>query len=139
MRGVDRALAHCFPNTAQETAGSVSTPGRLINHPRRVGVCCFGATPQKINHGEQHNLENKTYHEQLLIVAWLKSEETEVEVELADVVENPTSGDVADVHYHVDDRERDRPLCDCGIAPCCRQQHRRAECFTDCQRKNPAG
>src|SRR5207249_6118304 len=132
MRGGDRAFAHCFPNTTQETPGSVSTAGYLINHPRRVGFFCFRATPQKINDGKQHNLENKTDHEQLLIAAWLKSEETDVEVELANVVENPARGDVADVHYHVEDRERDRPLRDRGVAPRCCQQHRRAECFTDC-------
>src|ERR1700757_230907 len=105
MRGLDRASAHCFPNTAQEIPGSASTAGYLINH--RTTVCCFRATPQKVNHGKQHNLENKTYHEQLLIAARLKSEQTEVEVELADVVENPAGGDVADIHYHVDDRKRD--------------------------------
>src|SRR4029077_3836389 len=128
-------FAHCFPNAAQETPGSVSTAGYLINH--RTVVCCFRATPQEINDGKEHNLENKTDHEQLLIAAGLKSEETDVEVELADIVENPARGDVADVHYHVDDRERDRPLRDRGVAPRCRQQYRRAECFTDCQRKHP--
>src|SRR5882724_968739 len=106
MRGVNRALAHCFPNTAQETPGIVSTAGYLINHRT---VCCVRATPQKINDGKQHNLENKTDHEQLLIAAWLKSEEIDVEVELADVVENPACGDITDVHYHIDNRERDRP------------------------------
>src|SRR6184192_4384224 len=135
MRGVDCALAHCFPNTAQETPGSVSTPGYLVNH---WTVCCFCATSQKINDGKQHNLENKTDHEQLLIAAWLKSEQIDVEVELANVVEDPARGDITDVHYHVDDRERDRPLRHRGVAPRCRQQHRRAERFTDCQRKNPA-
>src|SRR5262245_19282906 len=118
MRGIDRASAHCFPNTAQEIPGGVSTARYLINH--RTAVCCFRATPQKVNHGKQHNLENKTDDEQLLIAAGLKSEETDVEVELADVVENPARGDVADVHYHVDDRERDRPLRDRGVAPRCR-------------------
>src|SRR5882724_3547585 len=139
MRGVDRALAHCFPNTAQESPGSVSTAGYLIDQPRRVGVCCVRATPQKINDGKQHDLENKTDHEQLLIATWLKSEQIDVEVELAHIVENPARGDITDVHYHVDDRERDRPLRDRGIAPGCRQQYRRSECFTDCQRKNPTG
>src|SRR5262245_60315869 len=104
MRGVDCALADGFPNTAQQTPSSVSTAGYLINH--RTAVCCVRATPQKVNHGKEHNLENKTDYEQLLIAAWLKSEQTDVEVELADVVENPARGDVADVHYHVDDRER---------------------------------
>src|SRR5215211_8913078 len=139
MRGGDRALAHCFPNTAQETPGNVSTAGYLVNHPRRLGVCCVRPTPQKINDGKQHKLESKTDHEQLLIAAWLKSEQIEVEVELAHIVENPACGDITDVHYHVDDRERDRPLRDCGIAPGCRQQHRRAERLADCQRKNSAG
>src|SRR5215831_6948989 len=134
MRGIRRASAHCFPDTAQETCGSVSTAGHLINNG--TAVCCFRATPEKINHGKQHNLENKTDDEQLLIAAWLKSEEAGVEVELSDVVENPAGSDVADIHYHVDDRERDRPLCDCRVAPCCCQQHRCAERFTDCQRKN---
>src|SRR5690349_5319016 len=109
----------------------------LISH--RTAICRFRATPQKINDWKQHNLENKTDYEQLLIAGWLKSEETGVEIELTDVVENPTRSDVAEVHYHVDNRERDRPLRDCRIAPRCRQEHRRAERFTDCQRKNPTG
>src|SRR5215472_16881047 len=118
MRGVDRASAHCFPNTAQETPGSISTAGSLINC--WTAVCCFRAAPEKINDGKQNNLEGKTYNEQLLIAAWLKSEETDVEVELTNVIENPARGDVADVHYHVNDRERDRPLRDRGVAPRCR-------------------
>src|SRR5437773_3113995 len=129
MRGGDRALAHCFPNTAQETPGSVWTPGYLIKHPRRVEARCVRATPQKINDGKQHNLENKTDHEQLLIAARLKSEQVDVEVELANIVENPARGDITDVHYHVDDRERDRPLRDRRVAPRCGQQYRRAECY----------
>src|SRR5215813_1226157 len=102
MRGVDCALSHCFPNTAQETHGRVSTAGDLINNG--TVVCCFGATPQKIDDGKQHNFENQTDDEQLLIAAWLKSEEAGVEVEFSDVVENPSRRDIADVHYHVDDR-----------------------------------
>src|SRR5215472_6019200 len=137
MRGVDCALSHCFPDTAQETHGSVSTAGHLINNG--TAVCCFRATPEKINHRKQHNLENKTNDEQLLIAARLKSEEAGVEVELSDVVENPSRRDIADVHYHVDDRERDRPLCDRGVPSRCREQYRRAERFTNCQRKNPTG
>src|SRR5919106_1948639 len=137
MRRADRALAHCFPNTAQETRGSISTAGRLINYSRACGISCFRATPQKIDHGKQYNLEDKTDYEQLLIAAWFKSEQIDVEIELADVVENPASGDVANIHYHVDDRERHRPLRDCGVTPCCCQQYWRAECLTNCQRKNP--
>src|SRR5215510_11941902 len=98
MRGIGRALAHCVPNAAQETRGSVSTACNLINH--RTAICRFRATPQKINDGKQYNLENKTDDEQLLIAAWLKAEETDVEVELTDVVENPARGDVADIHDH---------------------------------------
>src|SRR5215831_4880702 len=101
MRGVDRALSHCFPNAAQETPGSVSTAGRLINH--RTTVCCFRATPQKINHGKQDDLKGEADDEQLLIATRLKSEETDMEVELPDVIENPSGGDIADVHHHVDD------------------------------------
>src|SRR5436190_18561775 len=115
MRGAHRALAHCLPNAAEVTPRGFSTAQRLLDH--RTAVCCFRATPQKINDGKQHNLENKTDHEQLLIAAGLKSEETDVEVELADVVENPARGDITDVHYHVDDRERDRPLRDRRVAP----------------------
>src|SRR5919198_229966 len=113
MRGVESAVAHCFPNAAQKTSRSVSTTGGLINY--RTAICCFRTTPQKIEDGKQHDLESQTDDEQLLITAWFKSEETEVQVSLTDVIEDPPCRDVADIHYHVDDRERDRALRDSGV------------------------
>src|SRR5262245_12216606 len=100
----------------------------MVNH------LTFRSTSEKINDGKQHNFENKTDDEQLLIAARLKPEESDVGIELTDVVENPARGDVADVHYHVDDRERHRSLCDRGVAPRRRQQHWRSEGITNCKR-----
>src|SRR6266436_5646454 len=57
---------------------------------------------------------------------------------LPDVVEDACSNQVANVHDHVDDRERDRALSRSRIPPRGGDQHWRAERLPDDQRKQAA-
>src|ERR1700738_5070384 len=61
-----------------------------------------------------------------------------MKIKVTDVIEYLSRGDVSDVHHHVDDREGERTLPDCGVSPRGREQHWRAKRFADGQRKNAA-
>src|SRR5436309_4892353 len=85
MRCIDRALLHRFPDAGPETPRSPAIAGRLLDH--LATICCFGPAPEKVNRGKQDDFKGKANHEQLLVAAWFKSEKTDAEVELADVIE----------------------------------------------------
>src|SRR5919197_5136110 len=108
-----------------------------MNH--RSSVICLHATSEKVDHRKQHDLEYQTDNEQLLIRARFKSEEADMQIQLADVIEYPARCEIPDVHDRVDDRERHRPLSCGGVASRSSQQYRCPECFADGQRENAAG
>ena len=43
-------------------------------------------------------------------VGWLKAADVDAKIQLAHVIENASSGEVADIHHHVDDRKGNRAL-----------------------------
>src|SRR6266536_424464 len=119
MRCVDGALPHRPPNAFPKTRRSPAIAGRLINY--RASVIRFRSATEEIDYRKQHDLKREADHEQLLVCSWFKPKQTHSEAQLADVIEYPSRGDIADVHHHVDHRERDRTLSDRGVAPRCRQ------------------
>src|SRR6266545_2123455 len=119
LDGVGRALPHCLGDASPEAGGCRS-------HALFSRFLFLPAT-EKVNRGENQDLDRKTDQEELLVCGWLEPEKAELQIQLPDVIKNPSGRDVADVHYHVDDRERDRPLPGGRINPRRRQQHRRPE------------
>ena len=71
------------------------------------------------------------------MVGW-NPKKLDPQIQLPDVIKNPSGRDVADVHHHVDDGERDRALLGGRINPRRRQEHRRPERFADRERKHAA-
>src|SRR5438270_8587590 len=125
----DRALPH---------GGRDATP-RSGNCTIRVATgWSISASTKEVDHGEKQNLERKTNEKQLLMGRWFIPKEAEAQIQLPDVIENESRSEVADVHDHVNHRKRKGTLGYGGVAPRCRQQHRRSERLADREGKNAA-
>jgi hypothetical protein len=84
---------------------SADSPPEIRGASAKNHVVAFsvGATAEEINCREEQNLEDEADDEQLLVGGGLKAADVDVKIQLADVIKNPSCGDITDVHHHVDD------------------------------------
>src|SRR5438874_4428576 len=91
--GVDRALPHRLGDASAKA-------GCCRNDPLLPGFLLLPAA-EKVNRGENQELDRQTDKEELLVCGWLESEKAEPQIHLPDVIKNPSGCDVTDVHHHV--------------------------------------
>src|ERR1044071_3017146 len=104
MRRIGRTFSHRLSKTCPKSGCPSAIAGRFIDH--RTAVGCFCSSADKIDHGKQDDLERQADHEQLLIRGWLKPKNSDMQIQLADVIEYPAGSEITHVHHRVDKRER---------------------------------